>query len=136
MIREIVRDESFLCLPSAEAKREDLEIANDLIDTLIANAEGCVGLAANMIGERKRIIAIDNDGEYIVMINPEIMKKSGAYETEEGCLSLTGVRKTKRYNTIKVKWLNEKFQIRIKTFEGFTAQIIQHEVDHCDGVII
>lgn len=136
MIREIVRDESFLSLPSAEATKEDLAIAYDLIDTLIANAEGCVGLAANMIGERKRIIAIDNDGEYMIMINPEILKKSAVYETEEGCLSLDGVRKTKRYNSIKVKWLNEKLQPRIKTFEGFTAQIIQHEIDHCNGVII
>jgi len=136
MIREIVRDESFLSLPSAEAAKEDLPIGVDLLDTLIANAEGCVGLAANMIGERKRIIAIDNDGEYMVMINPQIIKKSGAYDTEEGCLSLDGVRRTKRYKNIKVKWLNEKFQPRIKTFEGFSAQIIQHEIDHCDGVII
>ena len=136
MIREIVRDESFLSLPSSAAAKDDMAIAYDLIDTLIANAEGCVGLAANMIGERKRIIAIDNDGEYMVMINPEIMKKSGAYETEEGCLSIDGVRKTKRWQSIKVKWLNKKFQPRIKTFDGFTAQIIQHEIDHCDGVII
>ena len=136
MIREIVRDEAFLSIPSAEASKEDLPIAYDLLDTLIANADGCVGLAANMIGEQKRIIAIDNDGEYLVMINPEIIKKNGAYETEEGCLSLDGVRKTKRYKSIKVKWQNEKSQQRIKSFDGFTAQIIQHEVDHCNGVII
>ena len=93
-------------------------------------------MAANMIGISKRIIAFDNEGSYSVMFNPEIIKKSGPYETEEGCLSLTGVRKTKRWQSIKVQYQNEKFQTRLKTYTGWTAQIIQHEIDHCDGIVI
>ena len=115
---------------------EDLQVAADLLDTLIHHKEGCVGLAANMIGVNKRIIAFDNDGSYMVMFNPQIIKKAEPYDTEEGCLSLNGVRPTKRWKSIKVSWQNEKFQQRLKTFTGWTAQIIQHEVDHCEGIII
>lgn len=136
MIRDICRDETFLAQRAERAGLEDLETARDLLDTLAAHKEGCVGMAANMIGVNKRIIAFDNEGEYMVMLNPVIVKQSGPYETEEGCLSLTGRRKTKRFQTIKVQWQNEKFQPRIKTFSGWTAEIIQHELDHCDGIII
>ena len=111
--------------------------AQDLLDTLTAHKYGCVGMAANMIGVPKRIIAFDNDGTYMVMFNPEIIKKSGPYDAEEGCLSLLGgPRKCKRYKTIKVQWQTAEFQTRIKTFTDFPAQIIQHEVDHCDGILI
>lgn len=106
------------------------------METLIAHKDGCVGMAANMIGMNKRIIAFENDGEYMVMFNPVIVKQSGAYETDEGCLSLTGTRKTKRHKVIKVQWQNEKFQTRLKTFTGWTAEIIQHEIDHCEGILI
>lgn len=136
MIRDICRDETFLAQRAERAGLEDLETARDLLDTLAAHKEGCVGMAANMIGVNKRIIAFDNEGEYMVMLNPVIVKQSGPYETEEGCLSLTGRRKTKRFQTIKVQWQNEKFQPRIKTFSGWTAEIIQHELDHCDGILI
>ncbi len=136
MIKPIVRDIIFLAQKSVPATPDDLSVAEDLRDTLTANAERCVGMAANMIGVSKRIIIFDNDGEYMVMFNPELVKFSGAFETEEGCLSLDGVRKTKRYKTIKVKYQNEAFQTRIKTFTGWTAQIIQHELDHLDGIII
>lgn len=136
MIKPIVRDVIFLAQKSIPATPDDLPVAADLRDTLTANAEHCVGMAANMIGVSKRIIIFDNDGEYVVMFNPEFVKFSTPFETEEGCLSLDGVRKTKRYKTIKVKYRNEAFQTRIKTFTGWTAQIIQHEVDHCEGIII
>lgn len=136
MIRDICRDETFLAQRAERAGLEDLETARDLLDTLAAHKESCVGMAANMIGVNKRIIVFDNEGEYMVMLNPVIVKQSGPYETEEGCLSLTGRRKTKRFQTIKVQWQNEKFQPRIKTFSGWTAEIIQHELDHCDGIII
>lgn len=137
MIKELVHDPLFLALKSETATAEDISVGRDLLETLIHHQDGCVGMAANMIGVKKRIIAFDNDGEYMVMYNPVILKKDGAYETEEGCLSLLGgPRKTKRYKTIKVQWQNEKMQTRIKNFTGFTAQIIQHEVDHCDGVLI
>jgi peptide deformylase len=106
------------------------------MDTLAAHREGCVGMAANMIGVRKRIIIFDNDGTDMVMFNPVILKAEGQYETEEGCLSLSGTRKTKRFQKIKVQYQNESFQTRLKTFEGWTAQIIQHEIDHCDGILI
>ena len=115
---------------------DDLGVALDLLDTLTVHKDGCVGVAANMIGINKRIIAFDNEGEYMVMFNPVIVKQSGPYETEEGCLSLNGTRKTKRFQTIKVQWQNEQFQTRLKTFTGWTAEIIQHEIDHCDGIII
>lgn len=137
MIKLLTHDPIFLSLKSEIATKEDLQVAEDLLDTLIAHKDGCVGMAANMIGIRKRIIAFDNEGTYMVMFNPEIIKKSEPYETEEGCLSLLGgPRKCKRYKTIKVKWQTAEMQIRIKTFTGFTAQIIQHEVDHCDGILI
>ncbi len=136
MIREINKDIILLAQPSVPATAEDTGIAQDLLETLIAHKDGCVGMAANMIGELKRIIAFDNEGEYMVMYNPVILKKEKPFETEEGCLSLTGVRKTKRYRVIKVQYQNEKMQIRMKTFTGWTAQIIQHEVDHLDGIII
>ena len=136
MIREICRDETFLAQKAAPATADDLATAQDLLDTLTAHKGGCVGMAANMIGVCKRIIAFDNEGTYMVMFNPKIVRQSGPYETEEGCLSLTGTRKTKRYQTIKVQWQNEKFQTRIKTFTGWTAEILQHEIDHCDGILI
>ena len=136
MVREIMKDEVFLAEASEKATAEDTEIARDLLETLEAHKAGCVGMAANMIGVRKRIIAFDNEGSYMVMFNPEIVKKSGAYEAEEGCLSLTGTRKTRRWQSIKVQYQNEKMQIRFKTFTGWTAQIIQHEIDHCDGILI
>ena len=136
MIREICRDETFLSQKAAPATADDLATAQDLLDTLTAHKDSCVGMAANMIGVCKRIIAFDNKGTYMVMFNPVIVKQSGAYEAEEGCLSLTGVRKTKRFQTIKVQWQNEKFQTRIKTFTGWTAEIIQHEIDHCEGILI
>ena len=136
MIREICRDEAFLAQKAEPATADDLPAARDLLDTLSAHKDGCVGMAANMIGVRRRIIAFDNEGEYMLMLNPVIVKRSGAYEAEEGCLSLTGTRKTKRYRTIKVQWQNESFQTRLKTFTGWTAEIIQHEIDHCDGILI
>ena len=136
MIREICRDEAFLAQKAEPATADDLPAARDLLDTLSAHKDGCVGMAANMIGVRRRIIAFDNGGEYMLMLNPVIVKRSGAYEAEEGCLSLTGTRKTKRYRTIKVQWQNERFQTRLKTFTGWTAEIIQHEIDHCEGVLI
>ena len=136
MIREICRDETFLAQKAAPATADDLATAQDLLDTLTAHKDGCVGMAANMIGVCKRIIAFDNEGTYMVMFNPVIIRQSGPYETQEGCLSLTGVRKTKRFQTVKVQWQNEKFQTRIKTFTGWTAEILQHEIDHCDGILI
>ena len=136
MIKPIIRDVFFLSQKSAPAVPDDLSVAADLRDTLTANAERCVGMAANMIGVAKRIIIFDDDGEQVVMFNPELVKFSAPYETEEGCLSLDGVRKTKRYKTIKVKFQNEAFRTRIKTYTGWTAQIIQHELDHLDGIII
>ena len=137
MIKEVIHDPILLTIKSEKATIEDLQVAEDLLDTLIAHKDGCVGMAANMIGVRKRIIAFDNDGTYTVMFNPEIIKKSEPYETEEGCLSLLGgPRKCKRYKSIKVQWQTAEFQTRIKTFTGWTAQIIQHEIDHCDGILI
>ena len=136
MIREICKDETFLVQKAAPATADDLATAQDLLDTLTAHKDGCVGMAANMIGVCKRIIAFDNEGTYMVMFNPVIIRQSGPYETQEGCLSLTDVRKTKRFQTIKVQWQNEKFQTRLKTFTGWTAEIIQHEIDHCEGILI
>ena len=133
---EIMKDENFLKQVSEPATRADIPVADDLLETLIAHKEGCVGMAANMIGVSKRIIAFDNDGEYMVMFNPEILKKSQPYDAEEGCLSLVGTRKAERFGSIKVRWQNRDFQVRIKTFAGLAAQIIQHELDHCDGIII
>lgn len=136
MVREIMRDEAFLAQRAEPAAENDLETARDLLETLEAHKDGCVGMAANMIGVNKRIIAFDNEGMYMVMFNPEIVKKSGGYEAEEGCLSLTGTRKARRWQSIKVRYQNEKMQERFKTFTGWTAQIIQHEIDHCEGIII
>lgn len=136
MIQEIMRDTAFLAQKAEPATQADLPVAQDLLDTLTVHKDGCVGMAANMIGVNKRIIAFDDEGSYMVMFNPEIVKKSEPYGTEEGCLSLTGTRKTKRWKSIKVQYQNEKFQIRLKTFTGWTAQIIQHEIDHCEGIII
>lgn len=138
MIREINKDISFLSIPSTEADENDIETIMDLKDTLDAKREICVGLAANMIGVSKRIIAImQTNGTILMMVNPEIIKTSpGYYETSEGCLSLEGERPAKRYNKIKVAYLDEKFKKKIKTFIDFEAQIIQHEIDHCNGIII
>lgn len=136
MVCEICKDELFLARKAKPATPEDITVAENLLETLEYHKNGCVGMAANMIGVDKRIIAFDNDGSYMVMFNPEILQRSGPYQTEEGCLSHTGVRKTKRWKTIKVKWQNEKFQQRIKNFTGWTAEIIQHEIDHCEGIII
>ena len=137
MIREIVHDPIFLGVPSEPATREDLSVAQDLLDTLTANQEACVGMAANMIGIRKNIIVFDNEGTYMTMFNPELIKCAEPYDTAEGCLSLLGdPRPCKRYRTIKVRWQNEQFQTRIKTFTGWPAQIIQHEIDHLKGILI
>lgn len=136
MVRPIIKDPIFLGRKSREATAEDLPIARDLLDTLEAHKDSCVGMAANMIGETVRIIAFDNEGSYLVMLNPEIVKCAGQYETEEGCLSLEGVRKTKRCRSIKVRYQTETLQTRLKTFTDWTAQIIQHEIDHCNGVLI
>ncbi len=136
MIQDICKEESFLSQKAEPATAEDLQVAADLLETLKAHKDGCVGMAANMIGVNKRIIAFDDEGTYMVMFNPEIVKQSDPYQTEEGCLSLSGTRKTKRWNRIKVQYQNEKFQIRLKTFTGWTAQIIQHEIDHCNGIVI
>ena len=136
MIQKIMRDEAFLSQKAEPATLEDLPVAQDLLDTLTAHKDGCVGMAANMIGVCKRIIVFDNEGKYMVMLNPEIIKKSGPYEAEEGCLSLTGIRKAKRWQSIKVQYQNEQFQTCSNTFAGWTAQIIQHEIDHCEGVLI
>ena len=137
MVKEVIHDPILLGARSAPATKEDLPTAQDLLDTLRANKDACVGMAANMIGIRKRIIVFDNSGTYMTMFNPEIIKASGPYDTAESCLSLLGgPRPCKRYQTIKVQWQNEQFQTRIKTFTGWTAQIIQHEIDHCDGILI
>ncbi len=137
MVAEVVHDPILLAGKSEPATVEDLQVAQDLLDTLAANKDACVGMAANMIGVRKRIIVFDNDGTYMTMFNPEILKMAGPYDAQEGCLSLLGgPRPCKRYQTIKVRWQNEKFQTRIKTFTGWPAQIIQHEIDHCNGILI
>lgn len=136
MIKPIVKDPIFLSQKSTAATLLDVPVATDLLDTLKAHADGCVGMAANMIGVNKRIIVFDNMGKPMVMFNPEIIKASDSYETEEGCLSLTGMRKTRRYRSIKVQFQNEAMQTRLKTFTGWTAQIIQHEIDHCNGILI
>lgn len=136
MVREICRDETFLAQQAEPATPEDLCVAQDLLDTLEAHKDGCVGMAANMIGVNKRIIVFENDGKYTVMFNPVIVKKADPYEAEEGCLSLVGTRRVKRWRSVRVQWQNEKFQTRIKTFTCFTAEIIQHEIDHCDGIVI
>lgn len=137
MVRELVHDPVFLSKKSENAGKEDLQLAQDLLDTLAAHRATCVGMAANMIGVSKRIIAFDNAGTLQIMLNPEIVRASGEYETREGCLSLLGApRRTKRFEKIKVRYENTDFQVRLKTFTGWTAQIIQHEIDHCGGILI
>lgn len=137
MVRELVHDPLLLARPSRPATAEDLEILRDLTDTLLAHRETCVGMAANMIGWQKRIIVFFDGSRPMGMLNPEIVKASGEYETEEGCLSLLGgPRKTKRFQKIKVRYQTPELQIRLKTYEGWTAQIIQHEIDHCNGILI
>ena len=136
MIRQIVHDPLFLAVKSDKATEADRPVITDMLDTLRANLDRCVGMAANMIGVRKRIIVFCNGPMQMMMINPQITAKSGEYEAEEGCLSLAGTRKTKRFRKITVKYLDQSFRQRTGTFEGFTAQIIQHEIDHCDGVLI
>ena len=136
MVKAICRDEMLLSQKAVPADGNDLPTARDLLETLTAHREECVGMAANMIGVNKRIIAfLDGEG-YTVMLNPEIVQKSGAYTAEEGCLSLQGVRTVKRWEKIKVRWQNEKMETRLKTYTGWTAEIIQHEIDHCEGIII
>lgn len=141
MVKEIIHDPILLGLKSDPAMKGDLQVAQDLLDTLMAHKDSCVGMAANMIGEQKRIIAfLDESGRaptYTVMFNPEIIKKSDVYDAEESCLSLLGgPRPCKRYKSIKVKYQTPELQTRLKTYTGWTAQIIQHEVDHCDGILI
>ena len=137
MVRELMHDPMFLGIKSKPATKEDAAIALDLLDTLTAHRETCVGMAANMIGKTVRIIAFSDSGKNTVMYNPEIVSKAAPFETEEGCLSLLGgPRKTIRYKTIKVKYQDKSFQWKTKSFSGFTAQIIQHEIDHCNGVLI
>ena len=136
MIRSIVRDPFFLGQRSEPATEDDMSVITDLLDTLRANLDRCVGMAANMIGERRRIIVFCSGPEQLVMVNPQITSGSGPYEAEEGCLSLAGTRKAARFARITVKYLDRAFRPRTGTFEGFTAQIIQHEIDHCDGILI
>ena len=136
MNRPIMHDPLFLAQKSEPATEADRQIVADLLDTLRANLDRCVGMAANMIGEKKRIIVFCNGPMQMIMVNPQITAKSGEYEAEEGCLSLAGVRKTKRWQKITVKYQDQMFRQRTGTFEGFTAQIIQHEIDHCDGILI
>ena len=137
MVKELVHDPLLLARKSSDAGKEDLPIVRDLLDTLAFHKDTCVGMAANMIGAQKRIIAFDCEGKYMVMLNPEIIASSGPYETEESCLSLLGgPRKCTRFQKIKVRYRNEALQVRLKTFTGWTAQIIQHEIDHCNGILI
>ncbi len=137
MIKELIHDPVFLAQKAAPATVEDLQTAQDLLDTLAHHRESCVGMAANMIGVTKRIIVFADGDRLFMMLNPEIVKAAGAYETEEGCLSLLGgPRKCKRFQKIKVRYQTRDFQTRLKTYEGWTAQIIQHEIDHCNGVLI
>ena len=137
MVKEIVHSPILLAAKSEPAVAADLQTVQDLLDTISAHADECVGMAANMIGVRKRIIAFDNMGVYMTMLNPEIIEKSEPYETEESCLSfLGGPRKCLRYRKITVKWQTGGFRTMTKAFSGWTAQIIQHEIDHCDGILI
>jgi len=136
MVRAVMRDVEFLKIPSEAATAADAAVADDLLDTVKANSDRCVGMAANMIGVSKRIIVFEDGKGYAEMFNPVIVKKSDPFETEEGCLSLEGVRKTKRFREIKVQWQTREMKTRVKNFSGFTAQIIQHEIDHLSGIII
>ena len=136
MIREIIHDPVFLSQKSREATAEDISVAEDLADTLRANLDRCVGMAANMIGERKRIIVFARGSMVVAMMNPKILSRFGEYETEEGCLSLEGTRKTKRYRSIRISWQDLRMQEHTGTLDGFQAQVVQHEIDHCDGILI
>ena len=136
MIRPICKDTLILSQKSVQATKADMLVVDDLVDTLRANAERCVGMAANMISVNKRIIAFCVGPLIIPMINPVITKRAGKYEAEEGCLSLDGVRKATRFQSIEVEFLNQSFEMQKQTFSGFSAQIIQHEIDHCDGILI
>lgn len=136
MIREIVTDTFFLRQKSLPAGKEDIPAGIDLMDTLQANRQRCVGMAANMIGIRKRIIIVNNEGTDIVMFNPVILRKEGPYEAEEGCLSLEGTRRASRYRKVAVEYTDLRWRKITKTFTGFTAQIIQHEMDHLEGILI
>ena len=136
MVKKIMRNPLFLTQKSTDATEADQQVITDLLDTLRANLDHCVGMAANMIGVKKNIIVVAAGPFQFAMVNPVITKKTGAFQTEEGCLSLTGVRLVRRWQSIKVRWQNERFQERLKTFTGWTAQIIQHEIDHCEGIII
>ncbi|MDO5110279.1 MAG: peptide deformylase [Erysipelotrichaceae bacterium] len=136
MIRPIIRDTFFLAQKSQETTKEDLPDVMNLVDTFIANRGSCVGMAANMIGVKKRFIVVEFMNQPLVMINPKITSKKDRYETEEGCLSLSGMRKTVRFRTITVSYQDTQFQKHSQTFTGFTAQIIQHEIDHCGGILI
>ena len=137
MVKPLIHDPEFLAVPSVPATDADLPVARDLLDTLTAYKDSCVGMAANMIGVSKQIICFNNKGEFMTMLNPQLIKKLDEYETEESCLSLLGgPRKTKRYRQIRVRYLTLDMKQREKTFTGFTAQIIQHELDHCEGILI
>ena len=136
MIRPIVHDPIFLAQPSAPATEKDLQVAEDLMDTLLANLDRCVGMAANMIGERKRIIAMAKGPMVIAMLNPKILSRTGEYETEESCLSLEGTRKATRFRAIRLSWQDMRMREHVGILEGFQAQIVQHEIDHCDGKLI
>ena len=136
MVQPICKDVIFLARKSEPATPEDILIGQDLLDTLNAHRDGCVGMAANMIGRAKRIIVFLDGDTPTVMYNPEIVKAAEPYEAEEGCLSLNGTRKTTRYRKIKVRYQNAAFQTRLKSYTGWTAQIIQHEIDHCNGILI
>ena len=136
MVREIMKDQFFLSRPSTPATEADVSVGQDLLDTLAAHRDGCVGMAANMIGVSKRVIAFDNDGTYMLMFNPELIQRSGPYEAEEGCLSLPGTRKAERWQKITVKYQDKHLRPKQKTFTGFPAQIIQHEIDHLSGILI
>ena len=136
MVRDIIHDPIFLSQPAVPAAPEDLSVGQDLLDTLLANRERCVGMAANMIGVNKRIIVLMDGTKPMLMFNPELIKADGFYETQEGCLSLEGVRPTRRARSIKVRYQDASFRSHYFTCQGFTAQIIQHELDHCSGILI
>ena len=137
MVKELIHDPLFLGIKSKDAVKDDILVGRDLLDMLMAHRETCVGMAANMIGVTKRIIAFSDNGKYNVMYNPEIVSKSGMYQAEEGCLSLLGgPRPTIRYKTIRVKYQGNSFIWKTASYTGFTAQIIQHEIDHCNGILI
>ena len=136
MVQPIMKDPIFLAQPSLPATEADRPVGQDLLDTLRAHQDRCAGMAANMIGVLKRIIVFEDGGVPVLMYNPRIVKKTEPYRAAEGCLSLPGLREAKRWKSVKVQYQNEDFQTRYKTYTGWTAQIVQHEIDHCDGVLI